>query len=252
VGEEFAVKLGRSTFTSSKAWLFEFLDRSSDQEAVTLAVTCWHLWEHRNAVRNDEKMKHPRSLAEQIKAYIHMILLHLFKKLVVQSRETSTPPRWSPPPEGTVFINVNAALFSSSNRMGVGVVIRDHIGNCLVACNQLLDEVTPPEIAEALAVRCALTLARDEGLNKVILASDCISVVQRINSSARDRSLIGVVVEDIKAMAATMSSVTVHHISRLLNNSAHVLARRVQHFGSPFFRNSVPDCIRFELCNVIG
>jgi ribonuclease HI len=136
--------------------------------------------------------------------------------------------------------------------MGVGVVIRDHIGNCLVACNQLLDEVTPPEIAEALAVRCALTLARDEGLNKVILASDCISVVQRINSSARDRSLIGVVVEDIKAMAATMSSVTVHHISRLLNNSAHVLARRVQHFGSPFFRNSVPDCIRFELCNVIG
>jgi ribonuclease HI len=210
------------------------------------------MWEHRNAVRNNEKMKHPRSLAEQIKAYIHMIMLHLFKQPAVQSRETSSSPRWSPPLEGTVFINVDAALFSSSKRMGVGVVIRDHIGNCLVACNQLLDEVTTPEIAEALAVRCALTLARDEGLDKIILASDCLSVVQRVNSSTRDRSLVGVVVEDIKAMTASMSSVTVRHISRLLNNSAHDLARRVQHFGSPFFRNSVPDCIRFELCNVIG
>jgi hypothetical protein len=68
--------------------------------------------------------------------------------------------------------------------MGVGVVIRDHIGNCLVACNQFLNEVMAKEIAEALAVRCALILARDEGLNKVILVSDCISVVQRIISSA--------------------------------------------------------------------
>jgi ribonuclease HI len=180
-------------------------------------------------------MKHPRSLAEQIKAYIHMIMLHLFKQPAVQSRETSSSPRWSPSPEGMVFINVDAALFSSSKRMGVGVVIRDHIGNCLVACNQLLDEVTTPEIAEALAVRCALTLARDEGLDKIILASDCLSVVQRVNSSTRDRSLVGVVVEDIKAMAASMSSVTVRHISRLLNNLAHVLARRVELFGSSFF-----------------
>jgi hypothetical protein len=90
---DFMVKLCRNEFTMSKAWLFEFLDRSSDQETVTLAVTCLHLWEHRNAVRNDEKMKHPNSLAEQIKAYVHMIILHLFKQPAVQSRETSTLPR---------------------------------------------------------------------------------------------------------------------------------------------------------------
>jgi hypothetical protein len=136
--------------------------------------------------------------------------------------------------------------------MGLGVVIRDHIDSCLVACNQLFDEVMTPEIAEALAVRCALTLARDEDLNKVIVASDCLSVVQRINSSTRDRSLVGIIVEDIQAMIATMSSVTCCHISRLLNNSAHILAHRVEQCGISFFRNSVPDCIRSQLCNVIG
>jgi hypothetical protein len=95
-------------------------------------------------------------------------------------------------------------------------------------------------------------LARDEDLDKIILASDCLSVVQRVNSSTRDRSLVRVVVEDIKVMAASMSSVTVRHISRLLNNSAHVLARRVELFGSSFFRNSVPNCIPSEIYNDIG
>jgi VanZ family protein len=75
----------------------------------------------------------------------------------------------------------------------------------------------------------------------VIVASDSLSVVQRFNSSTRDQSLVGVVVDGIKAIIATMSSVTCRHISHLLNNSAHILARRVEHFGSSFFRNSVPD-----------
>jgi ribonuclease HI len=79
--------------------------------------------------------------------------------------------------------------------MGVGVIIRDHIGNFMAACSQVLNEVTSPEIAEAQAIRCAVSRARDEGLNKIILVSDYLSVIQRINCKMKDRSLVGVVVE---------------------------------------------------------
>jgi hypothetical protein len=75
----FPLRLYRSQFITTKLWLMDFLERSDDRMAVTLAVTVWHLWDARNAVRNDEPRKHPYSLAEQIKAYINMILLHLFK-----------------------------------------------------------------------------------------------------------------------------------------------------------------------------
>jgi hypothetical protein len=68
-------------------------------------------------------------------------------------------------------------------------------------------------------------MARASAISCIIVASDCLSVVQLFNSSTRDQSLVGVVVEDIKAMIATMSSVTCRHISRLLNNSAHILTR---------------------------
>jgi hypothetical protein len=42
--------------------------------------------------------------------------------------------------------------------------------------------------AEALAIRRALSLVQDEGFNKIILASDCLSVIQRIRASAMDRT----------------------------------------------------------------
>ena len=78
--------------------------------------------------------------------------------------------------------------------------------------------------------------------------SDCLSVIQRILASARDRSLVGVVVEDIKSLAASLSSVTFRHVSHLCNNSAHTLARRAELFGSCFFHVEIPEFIRAKLC----
>jgi hypothetical protein len=60
-------------------------------------------------------------------------------------------------------------------------------------------------IAQALAVRCALTLAWDEGLNNIILASGCPLLLDSISSPYRGRSLVGVIVEDIKALPGLMS-----------------------------------------------
>jgi ribonuclease HI len=98
-----------------------------------------------------------------------------------------------------VLVNVDAAIFSIS-RMGVGVVIRDHNGVCVTACNEYQEEVTSPEIAEALALRCTITLARDEGFTKIIINSDCLFVVNRVNVGEDDRSLCGPVIHDIRKL----------------------------------------------------
>jgi hypothetical protein len=107
-----------------------------------------------------------------------------------------------------------------------------------------------PEIAEALSVGCEVSLAQEKVLNKIILLSDRLSVIQRINSLVKDRFLVGVVSEDIKILATSMSSATFRHVSRLCNNSAHTLACRAEQFGSCFFRDIVPDFIRDKLCTI--
>jgi hypothetical protein len=38
-------------------------------------------------------------------------------------------------------MNVEATLFSLSRRMGIGIVLRNHLGMCLAAYSEILDEV---------------------------------------------------------------------------------------------------------------
>ena len=56
--------------------------------------------------------------------------------------------------------------------MGAGVLVRDHSGSFVVACRQFMWGLTPPEEAEALALRRAVELAREKGLVKVIFVTD--------------------------------------------------------------------------------
>jgi hypothetical protein len=86
--------------------------------------------------------------------------------------------------------------------MGLSVVIRNHIGERVTACSELHDEVTTSELAEALALRRALSLTGDEGFGRIMMVSHCLSLIQRVNSSTMDRSSVGVVVRDIKALAS--------------------------------------------------
>jgi hypothetical protein len=146
-------------------------------------------------------------VAEKIKAYAETIVQHLSKAgMATRCDFSSSVLKWSPPPAGLALINVGAALFSSSSSMGMGVVIRDSDARCLVACNERLEHVTDPELAEALACRRGLNLDRDEGFSKVMVASDCLSLVLRLQSAAKDRSGVGTVVADIKNLAASFFS----------------------------------------------
>jgi hypothetical protein len=106
----YGFQLRRNFFTNPKSWVFDFLARSTERECMVLTVMIWHLWLARNGVRNGENMKPPQTVAEQSKVYIEMIEQHLFSPDTSNIRETrSSAPRWSPPPEGTVYVNVDVA-----------------------------------------------------------------------------------------------------------------------------------------------
>lgn len=65
------------------------------------------------------------------------------------------------------MVNVDAAIFAESEKTGLGLVIRNHTGECLVAHNRLIDAVTDPEMAEAVAARAAVRFVLDEGFPEI-------------------------------------------------------------------------------------
>ena len=135
--------------------------------------------------------------------------------------------------------------------MGAGVLIRNHNGNFLIACREHMSGVAAPEYAEALALRRAVSLAREEGYDRVVFSSDCLSLIHRLSSSAIDRSSVGILVAEIKHLVKFFSLATFHHVNHNLNEAAHILAKSSLLVNSSCVFNSVPDCIRGTLCNVV-
>jgi hypothetical protein len=71
------------------------------------------------------------------------------------------------------MVNVDVALFAESNRIGIGLVIRDHNGRFLAAFRRGLEGFIEPETTEATALRHAVRFVSILPYNQVIFASDC-------------------------------------------------------------------------------
>ena len=72
------IQLNRRGFNSPKTWIFDFLARGGAVQATVLAVTCWHIWDARNKLREENVMISPVGLSAKIKAYVDMILEYLY------------------------------------------------------------------------------------------------------------------------------------------------------------------------------
>lgn len=147
-----------------------------------------------------------------------------------------------------VLMNVDAAIFAQSGQAGFGVAARDHQGAVLAANRGALEHVHIPEVAEALARRQALIFAGRAGFQKIQVASDCLSLINKVKDSEFNRSPIGAIVQEIKSRATKFVSRIFVHVKRCCNVAAHVLAKSAEHdVGSCWF-SEVPDVIRTIVC----
>jgi hypothetical protein len=64
---------------------------------------------------------------------------------------------------------------------------RNHDGRCLAAANAPLESFGFPKIVKAMAFCNAVMTTRDKGFDKAIFVSDCLSLIQRLNSCTPDR-----------------------------------------------------------------
>ena len=77
----------------------------------------------------------------------------------------------------------------------MAAIARDPVGIFLEASGVVLDGITEPEIAEAMACREGLALAADLMLTLLRLASDCVNAI--ISMEGRNMSPYGQIVKEI-------------------------------------------------------
>ncbi|KAG2689169.1 hypothetical protein I3760_09G128000 [Carya illinoinensis] len=63
-----------------------------------------------------------------------------FKKAQLLESSSQDTPRvliWKPPPQGSLKMNVDGATLGEIDKAGIGLVLRDHEGNVLMACSKI-------------------------------------------------------------------------------------------------------------------
>ncbi|KAL8098057.1 hypothetical protein AgCh_030989 [Apium graveolens] len=79
-------------------------------------------------------------------------------------------------------------------------------------------------MVEAMAIKEALSRAKDRQWSSVILESDCL-LVQLIRSATPMRSRFGQVIEDCRRLRSHFNNFELYFIKRSANMSAHELAQ---------------------------
>jgi ribonuclease HI len=119
-------------------------------------------------------------------------------------------------------INRDAGVTRNGDVGAIAIVARSEAGVYLGASAVHLPGVSDPEVLEAMAVREGVNLAQDLNLPRIMLATDCLSVVKvlkKVNLGSYSH-----IIQEIKANAANLEDVSFVHEHRSSNREAHNLA----------------------------
>ena len=129
-------------------------------------------------------------------------------------------------------------MFQDQGQSGIGLIARDHHGHLLLARTRSFPAVINPSLAEAMAVKEALSWAKEMRGRSVTVESDCLVVIQMIRSAAPMRSRVGQVIEECRKLVSDINNLKLQFVKRSANMSAHELAR-----GSHMYPDRIFDWI---------
>jgi ribonuclease HI len=190
-----------------------------EDEINVCIMILYQLWLARNDAREEEQVASPDEILQK-----SIFLLEEWQGLRPAPRASSAQvvEHWLPPEVGWTKLNADGAFLAKDGSGGCGVVMRDHDGRFLAGASHFFHLVSDPERAELLACKQALVLAKEKGLARVVVETDCLGAVAKIGSNDIDRSIHGPLVEEIKSLLKDFAD---HSVRRTGNKVAHYLAR---------------------------
>ena len=144
-----------------------------------------------------------------------------------QPRAKST--YWIPPGSGRCKINADAAIAKADYKGCVGVICRDDKGSFIAASALVIPNIIEPETLEAMACEEALALAKDNGIKKMTVVSDCQNVIRNFKEMTRCSYMM--IIQSIDVMSKSFDYVCFTHEGRESNRKAHYLAKYACTFG---------------------
>ncbi|KAL5577919.1 hypothetical protein UlMin_019618 [Ulmus minor] len=139
------------------------------------------------------------------------------------------PRRWTAPFPGQLRLDVDAAFDANLKCYGLGAVFRDSTGSLIVAGMWPGQQASSVGMAELMAMKVGLQMAKDYGQSSLIVYCDAVNEVAKLQRNALLANEDGIVISDIKQLASTLNVVSFNSFSIICNGVAHCLARNALH-----------------------
>ena len=206
-------------------WLQVLQNRDLDVVNMTTMIV-WNLWNNRNNLVWNNKSNNAYwiiSLAvNNLSQWQHArIMSNSQRRMTI----TNISTRWTKPEARWHKCNVDAAVFSHDNCIGIGCIVRDEDGRMVTAKNSKVCGDVNSATAEAISCRKALSWLKYLGFNKVIIESNAQVVVQAMLSAKEVFSYFGFVIEDCKSFVKDLGECVFVFTKRSANQMAHTLAK---------------------------
>ena len=184
-------------------------------------MTAWFLWCSRNLKVFEAEVQTPDQIWSFARRFIQD---YKVASNLCNCGTAFDIPKWRAPPEGMYKINVDGATSEDGRPSSIGVIIRDSRSETIAAmCLSLPGQYSSLE-TETIAVEKGVLLAKEMGLQHILLETDALIVVQSLAVGDKGGSL-GHFIQGISENLSFFSGWQINHLSRDCNKVAHELAQ---------------------------
>ena len=217
--------------------------RQYEEDIELFIVIAWFIWCRRNKCHFKEQCLPPKKIVDAAESVLKEFQ---DKPKTMTVRLQPQPQRWSPPESGIYKENYDGAYFAEEEAAGIGVVVRNELGQVMVSLAEKFAMPQMVEILEAMAARRAMIFMEELGLRRAIFEGDSETVVKALTGDCPNRSSIWHIVKDCKSLMGCFQTCSFCHVRRQSNGVAHALARRARKSSpSSVWMESVPPNISY-------
>jgi ribonuclease HI len=157
-------------------------------------------------------------------------------------------------PSGRLNISIDGAFKEERGQGGIGVVVRNENGECIVALACHFPLSGPSLHMEAEACHAGLRVAIYFGWMDIKIESDCAALISDLSFDRENYSEVGRIINDCHSYRRTINSCQVSYVYR----EANEVANRLAHLASCSFFNEfwvdethviIQDVLLEDLCN---
>jgi ribonuclease HI len=218
-------------------WILSWLTCHDTLGTQLFCTILWKFWAARNNVVFRGDGLEPVRLADSAMSFVRE-----FNETNPSIRGRVSPPVITtmpsvPAPSFSVFVDAGC---NSNGPTVWGIVFKNHDMITTFSASKYDDIAVDPVMAEALGVRWAIQLVREQGLQSAFIYSDAANVVDCIYNKVKIAA-IEMVTQDCRDLLSSLPNVSVLFVRREQNVDAHNLASLARLVGNRTWVGAAPN-----------